>query len=163
MMMNLAVLIAALGGSDSAERARAAESLARMGTSAAPAAVELALAAADANEAVREWATAALEESGPPPATACGRLAELLSHANADAAYWAATLIGRLERAGAPAEAELTKALSERREPAVRQRAAWALGKIGAHSAAAIAALRQAAASDDPRLARLAREALPPA
>ena len=45
-------------------------------------------------------------------------------------------------------------------DPSVAQRAAWALGKIGPAAAAGRAALEKAAAAADPRLARLAREAL---
>jgi hypothetical protein len=45
-------------------------------------------------------------------------------------------------------------------DPAVAERAAWALGKVGAAAAAARGPLEQAAGSANPRLARLAREAL---
>jgi HEAT repeat protein len=42
----------------------------------------------------------------------------------------------------------------------VRRRAAWALGKIGSSAHGATDALQQATANDDPRLARLARQAI---
>jgi HEAT repeat protein len=50
--------------------------------------------------------------------------------------------------------------LGEDVDPAVAQRAAWALGKIGPSAAAAVEPLRHAATRDDPRLARLAGEAI---
>jgi HEAT repeat protein len=56
--------------------------------------------------------------------------------------------------------AALTERLGHAAPPEVAQRAAWALGKIGPAAAAAASALRTAAASADPRLARLAAEAL---
>jgi hypothetical protein len=45
-------------------------------------------------------------------------------------------------------------------DPAVAERAAWALGKVGPAAAPAREALARAAASAHPRLARLAGEAL---
>ena len=42
----------------------------------------------------------------------------------------------------------------------VRQRAAWALGEIGPAAAAAVPTLQKAAGDPDPRLARLAQEAI---
>ena len=52
-----------------------------------------------AEESVREWATAALEEIGVPQASDLTQFAELLGSPNPDVAYWAATMIGRLEEA----------------------------------------------------------------
>jgi HEAT repeat protein len=54
----------------------------------------------------------------------------------------------------------LADCLTTASDPAVAQRAAWALGKIGPAAYPAAAALRVAAADDDPRLARLAADAL---
>jgi hypothetical protein len=42
----------------------------------------------------------------------------------------------------------------------VRQRAAWALGKIGPAAKAALGTLKRAAGQGDERLARLAKESL---
>ncbi len=78
----------------------------------------------------------------------------------ADVAYWAATLLGRLQAQAAGTVSPLTAALAENRPLAVRERAAWALEQIGPAARDALPALRQAAASKQPRLARLANEAI---
>jgi hypothetical protein len=83
-----------------------------------------------------------------------------LADENSDIGYWAATLLGRLEERAAPAVAALAAAISGPHEIAVQERAAWALGRIGPAAAPALGALTQAACSDQPRLARLAGEAI---
>jgi HEAT repeat protein len=160
MTTDVSQLLAALGGPDPAERARAAERLSRLGPDAQAAAVPLVRASADVDEEVRQWATAALEELGPPALSDLQALAPLLDEENADVGYWAATLLGRLGEEAAPAVGPLAEALSAHPAISVRQRAAWALGKIGPPARAATDALRQAAAGDDPRLARLAQRAI---
>lgn len=129
-----------------------------MGEEARPAAVELAKAVADENDDVREWCNAALEELGPPAESAVPELVALLGDEHPDVAYWAATLLGRLEAQASAAVAALVAGLDSSRPLAVRQRCAWALGKIG--SAEAIPALERAAADPDARLARLAQESI---
>jgi HEAT repeat protein len=160
MTTDVSQLAAALGGGDPAERAKAAERLARLGADAQAAAIPLVRASADEAEEVREWATAALEELGPPEAGDRDALAGLLEDDHADVGYWAATLLGRLGREAAAAVGPLAEALSVDRATSVRQRAAWALAKIGPPAHAATDALQKAAASDDPRLARLAQRAI---
>jgi HEAT repeat protein len=54
----------------------------------------------------------------------------------------------------------LTAALQSAPEQAIRERAAWALGQIGPKAKSAIPALRDAAGTKQPRLSRLANEAL---
>ncbi len=159
-MESMQELIAALESSDVAERCRAAEEISRLGEDARAAAVALTRACGDEAEEVRESAVAALEELGPPPISELMSLAALLGDSNADVAYWAVTLLGRLEGEAAPALHALTVALSTSPHLAVRQRAAWALGAIGPAAARARSALNQAATSDDPRLADLARAAI---
>jgi HEAT repeat protein len=141
-------------------RQAAAERLARMGEDAAPAAAALVLACGDADEQVREQAVAALEDLGPPRADAIGQLIGLVPHADPLVAYWATTLLGRAEEDAASAVPALTGCLASRADLSVRQRAAWALGKIGPAAASAREALGRAANDADPRLARLANEAL---
>lgn len=153
-------LITALGSADAAERCRAAEELARLGPIAKVASLELAKACADEDRQVREWVVAALEEIGPPPAADLGDLVELLPSEVPDVCYWAVTLLGRLGTEGARAVPELISTLENHSDMVVRQRAAWALGKIGRAAAAGLPALRAAAASDQARLARLADEAI---
>jgi HEAT repeat protein len=160
MTNDLSQLIADLSSPDAGERARAAEQLSRTGEQASAAAVPLVRAARDENEEVREWAVAALEELGSPSAADVASLAALVGDASPDVGYWAATLLGRLEHEAAAAVPQLTAALSAPHDSAVRQRAAWALGKIGPAAISASDALSKAAASDDPRLSRLAKQVL---
>lgn len=147
--------------SDSAEtRYAAAEQLARCGEQARPAAAVLVSCSGDEDERISEFAVAALEGLGPPADEALAQLATLLGNQNPDVAYWAATLLGRLEAKGTGAVAGLVATLRSNPHLQVRQRVAWALGMIKHAGSGAKEALEQAAASQDPRLARLARQAL---
>jgi hypothetical protein len=105
-------------------------------------------------------AVAALEDLGTPPADAVAELTPLAAATNPLTAYWAITLLGRSGQDAASAVAVLADRLGAAAAPEVAQRAAWALGKIGRAASGATVALRAAAASSDPRLARLATEAL---
>ncbi|MFM8414262.1 MAG: HEAT repeat domain-containing protein [Planctomycetota bacterium] len=159
-MNDIDTLITRLASPDPATRLAAAEQLARAGEAAAPAAVALVKACGDADDQVREQAVAALEELGAPPLTHIADLTTLAAAADPLVAYWAITLLGRSGQAAAAAVKTLTERLASVAAPEVAQRAAWALGKIGPAAAAAADALRTAAGSADPRLARLAGEAL---
>ena len=141
-----------------AERADAAERLSLAGEEAAAAAVPLVQACGD--EQLREWAVAALEDLGPPPSDTITLLIELVSNSDPLVAYWAATLLGRSGQDAATAATGLAACIDSSADLSVRQRAAWALGKIGAGATSARAALQRAAGQGDERLARLAREAL---
>jgi HEAT repeat protein len=158
-MSDVTVLAQQLREGQVAQRQRAAEQLAQSGENAAPAAVELVQAAGD-EEQVREWAVAALEQLGPPPTAAIRQLCGLTAHENELVGYWAVTLLGRLGPAAVTAVSALTDTLQHSPHQAVRQRAAWALGQVGDGSATVIAALTRAAGAEDPRLARLATQAL---
>lgn len=160
MSADISELVAGLEHSDPAERGKAAEELSRLGAGARGAAVPLVRACGDGSEQVREWAVAALEELGPPSPADADALSSLLGDKNADVGYWAATLLGRLAGEAAPAVAALAAALSSSPAMAVRQRAAWALGKIGPPAAAALGALNRSAGDENARLARLARRAI---
>lgn len=153
-------LIAELSADNAEQRGGAAQALCRLGEDARAAAVPLIRSAGDADETVREWATAALEELGPPSVDDRDAVAALLTAENADIGYWAATLLGRLQRDAAPAVGVLQRVLEQSPHTIVRQRAAWALGQVGPAAAEAVSSLEQAAASEDPRLARLADRAL---
>ena len=154
-------LVESLGSNDLAQRREAAERLAHMEEAAQPAATALVDACDEADEDTREWVVAALEALGPPPVDQQPRLIEQLSSPCALTRYWAATLLGRLEGQIEPrAVAKLAATLDADEDAAVRQRAAWALGQLGTAAAAARDALTKAAASPDPRLARLAARAL---
>jgi HEAT repeat protein len=159
-MPDIPSLAARLTDPDPAARLAAAEQLAQAGDAAASAAVPLVRACGDVDDQVREQAVAALEDCGPPPATSIPDLVPLAGATDGLTAYWAITLLGRSGQDAAAAVGALTERLGSAAAPEVAQRAAWALGKIGPPAAGAAAALRSAAASADPRLARLATEAL---
>ncbi|MBX7166651.1 MAG: hypothetical protein K1X74_09930, partial [Pirellulales bacterium] len=74
------------------------------------AAVALVEASGDASEAVRQLASGVLEDLGPPAAADLAQLTALLSNGTEDVAYWAATLLGRLGGAAAPAAETLVSA-----------------------------------------------------
>jgi HEAT repeat protein len=151
-----------LESDDSATRVAAAEELAKLADGAQPAAVSLVKAMGDAEGAVRDWALAALEALGPPAAGDTDALVKFLADARLNIAYWAATLLGRL---GEDADAAkvvpvLVQALEKHPDLAVRERAAWALGKIGPNAIDALPALKNVAGDPKLRLSRLAREAI---
>ena len=160
MPSSLEELRLGLAAESIAARLEAAENLARMGQEARPAAVDLVRACGDGQAEVREWAAAALEEMGPPDEADAAALAPLVASQETDVAYWAATLLGRLEGRAAAFIEPLAEAVNGHRHQHVRHRAAWALGKIAADIPAVRAALETAAGAEDPRLARLAVRAL---
>ena len=149
-----------LVSTDPEQRAAAAELLSRAGEDAAAAAVQLVTACGDADDRVRECAVAALEDLGPPLAADIPTLIKLVDSGDPLAAYWAITLLGRSGKSAAEAVAVLVASVESSADLSVRQRAAWALGKIGPVAAAARGTLRRAASQGDERLARLANEAL---
>ncbi len=156
----IATLVRRLTSANADERADAAEALCRAGEAASAAAVDLVRACGDADDRVREWATAALEELGSPPPDATTSLAELAGAGDPLVVYWAVTLLGRTGASAASAATLLAGLVDAATDMAVRQRAAWALGKIGPGASAARDALARASGNSDPRLARLATEAL---
>lgn len=158
--MDVCFLLQQLADANVEQRRSAAELCARDGAMAQAAVVSLVLACGDSDESVRQWASAAMEELGPPVPGNASALANLLQNESADVAYWAATLLGRLQAKAANAVAPLAQALAGHSAPAVRQRAAWALGQIGVAAKAARSALLRASQASDPRLARLASTAL---
>ena len=124
-------IILGLRSSDAKERLAAAEMLQRMGMAARFAAAPLVRVCADRDESVREAATSALEDLGPPDPEDCATLAEMLESPQADVVYWSATLLGR---AGADSR-EYTDALRgvvvEAAAPReVLDRVVWALTQI---------------------------------
>jgi HEAT repeat protein len=158
-MSNVAVLAQQLQDKQVGVRAQAAQQLGQCGDEASGAAVALVEACGD-EESVSQWAVAALEQSGPPPAAAVEQLCGLATHTHELVAYWAVTLLGRLGSDGAAAAGVLASVLATSSHVAVRQRAAWALGQIGSRASATVAALERAKSDLDPRLARLAAQAL---
>ena len=153
-------LLKGLSSSDPERRASAAEQLSHLGEEAQPAALSLVRCAADEAETVREFAVSALEGMGAPAASDVPRLIECLDSGESDIVYWSATLLGRLESEAAVAVDPLALVLAKPAPPAACERAAWALGRIGLLTPKATAALRGATTSENPRLARLATQAL---
>jgi hypothetical protein len=150
-----------LASDDVAQAHSAAETLATLGEEAAPAAVALVRAAGHADERVCEQAVAALEELGRPAAGDVDALSGLLRAEQSDVGYWAATLLGRLGEDAAASCQALAQVLDDAEaELAVRERAAWALSRIGLPASVVGESLKRAAASSDARLARLASAAL---
>jgi HEAT repeat protein len=156
--MDISQHIDGLASSAAADRRQAAEQLAIVPDAAA--AVSLVRACGDGDEQVREWAVAALEQMGVPDDADAVALAELLVAEQADVRYWAATLLGRLGEQASHSVEPLIHTLDTDQTPAVRQRAAWALGRMGRVAVPARESLTRAAAGGDVRLARLAKEAL---
>ncbi len=159
MPASLDVLAKDLENADEQTRADAAEQLCHLGEKAQAVAVPLVRATGDSSEEVAEWAVGALEELGPPRGEDVDGLAGLLDQDSPDVGYWAATLLARLGPEAAPATDRLAAMLTSGADNAVKQQAAKALGKIGPAAASALPQL-QAADDGDPRLARLAKDAV---
>jgi len=153
-------LVEQLRGSDATARAAAAEALCRSGEGASSAATALVAACGDLDDSVREWAAAALEDLGPPPGDQIPDLIVLAAADHPLVAYWAVTLLGRGGAGAESAIPALGACLAPGKTIEVRQRACWALGKIGPAAASVRADLVAAAADPDPRLSRLAGEVL---
>ncbi len=160
MSNDIQTLIQQLSAQSPAQHATAAEALARMGRDAQPAALSLVSLLRTADAPTREWCAAALEDIGPPLAAQIPELMKLADDKSLDAAYWAITLLGRAGNDAAPAVSTLIHTVQESQEPVLRERATWALGKLGPVATSAVPALREAAESNEPRLMRLAKQAL---
>ncbi len=162
MSTDVSQLAAELGHPDPIQRSCAAELLSSLGPDAQPAAVALVRACDDPTEEVREWAAIALDKMGRPSLADLEALASLVAEAddNPHVGHWAATLLGRLREDAAPAVTVLASAVSGHSAMPVRERAAWALGKIGPPAAPSLKTLRQATCNPDRRLARIAQRAI---
>jgi HEAT repeat protein len=130
MARDLSSFIRDLSAEDAATRAAAAEKLNELGEAAAPAAIVLIDALQDTDESVRQFANSALEGCGSPPCDLIDDLEHRLASNSADVAYWAATLLGRLQAGAVQAVESLKSAAASHPAEEVRQRATWALGKI---------------------------------
>ncbi|QEG36837.1 HEAT repeat domain-containing protein [Bythopirellula goksoeyrii] len=159
MTAEITSLIESLRSDSASQRQEAASELLSFGPDAAPAAVAL-VEAADSDSETCDLVTAALEDLGPPAAEMLTPLAAILQRPSLDSPYWAATLLGRLEADAAPAIGELITAAAEHPQLPVRQRAVWALGKIGPPAIAALETLEKISAEDDPRLSSLAGDSM---
>lgn len=114
----------------------------------------------DENEEVRAWASDVLTSVEEPSGEWAAQLAELTRHVNAPVAGWACKLLGRLGDGATRYQAYLANALSQHAEITVRQLAALALKSVPRLTPNTVTALKAAAADADPRLSRLATDAL---
>lgn len=154
------VLAEALASPTAGLRSRALEKIAVCGNVTGLSAAIVALAGSSDDE-VRMWAADVLESSVLVQQDEVPALVPLLAETNdGEVSYWAATLLGRLGREASGAVADLERCLSRSSFLPARERAAWALCRIGAAAAPAMPALRNAAIDGPPRLKRLAIEAL---
>ncbi len=162
MTDDLNELASLLTSNDPGKCLAAAEELSILGPYAQAVAIELVRAMASDSEEVREFVANVLEELGPPQIEQLAELVGMLEDTNADVGYWAATLLGRLGKTGKDAVPPLIEVATKiSADLAVRQRAVWALGKIGRPAAAATAVLEQIVqANENARLSRLATTAI---
>lgn len=114
----------------------------------------------DENEEVRAWASDVLSGVEQPSADWAPQLAELTRHVNPPLAGWACKLLGRMGKVATRYQTSLVQTLQTHSEKSVRQLAAFALTTIPDLSKETIVALKAAASDADPRLSRLATEAL---
>jgi HEAT repeat protein len=153
-----------LSEADLPSQRAAAEALASMAEEARQAAIPLVRACGSEDSDLRAWSVAALEQLGPPVTSDVNALAKLIGGENETSDYWAITLIGRGASELCPEQTEITTVLTAALESSpyqiVRQRAAWALGRLGSKTAAVRQALQRATDSTDARLVRLAQAAL---
>ena len=148
-----------LENGDAVVRAKAAEAICQSGSDVSPYSVALVKATGD-EECVAEWAIASLEGLETVPAESVHQLDALLSNENHTIVYWASTLLGRLGNQASACEEHLADLLAESKHDSVRERAAWALGRIGIKSDSTRQKLQAAMNSTNPRLTRLAETAL---
>jgi len=158
--MDASILIQQLTSDDVIQRRQAAEAFAKSPDDAISAVIPLCRGCSDKDEQVAEWCVGALEELPPCDKQELPALVEMLPSKKELTAYWAATLIGRLEGKGEPAALPLAKIIAGKTPTAVKDRAIWAVRKIGVYPPEVIAALETASKSDNPRTARLANKAL---
>lgn len=149
-----------LSSDDVAERRRAAELLSQNADVAADVAVELVRGVGDADRQVSEYCVATLEELGEPAPSHLEPLSELAAAGNADVAYWAITLMGRAGVTCAEHSMLLGDIVASDAEPQVRERAAWALARIGPAAVVAVPQLESCKDAEPSSLARAVAKAL---
>ena len=160
--MDVAQATANLKSSDAAVRAAAAEQLAHLEDGAQAAGPALAVATADGDESVR----AVGHRRARVTRTASGRrhrgTRQIASRHAAGCRLLGGHILGRLGDGAGDAKTvtALITALNSHPEAAVRERAAWALGQVGPGALAALPALQAVGGTTNPRLSRLAKQAI---
>lgn len=153
-------IIQDLDSTDLGQRLAAVEACAKHPELARAATIPLCRLVSDPDQQIAEWATAALEEMGPPASEELDALVGMFTSDEATA-YWAVTLVGRLK----PSDDATVKLLVEQIEASdtpneVRNRAIWAIDQMGGTGPDVVKAFEKAAQSQNPRTARLATKAL---
>lgn len=105
------------------------------------------------------WTTDALQGIEQVSDEFADLLSSYCMHEQAKCAVWACKLIMKIQ-SPASLQAALCRALTEHSSLGVRQQAAAALASVASPSSDTLSALEAAAASEDPRLSRLAAQAL---
>jgi HEAT repeat protein len=158
--MNASQLSKMLQSPDVALRRQAAEHLSQNPDAAAELPVELVKAIGDTDRQVMEYAVATLEELGEPSPLHLARLAKLIADENPDVQYWAVTLVGRTGPAAAEYATQLANVVAGDAEPQVRERAAWAIARMGPAPAPVRRVLEPFRDAEPSNLARAVRKAL---
>ncbi len=149
-----------LGSDDLETQRQAAERLSQNAEAAVEVAVVVVEHSGDSDRVVAEYCVATLEDLGPPAASSLESLAQLTQSNNSDVAYWAATLLGRAGVTAAEQAGALGQLLGSEAAETVRERAAWALGRIGRAAEAARPHLESATKATSKRIALAATKAL---
>jgi hypothetical protein len=117
------------------------------------------LTMADPIEETRAWAADCLQAVEEIDVAKAEEIAPLCEHESEFVVYWTLTMLGKSGNVNAY-QTQLTQALINNPSTVVRQAAASVLRQATAATAETRAALEQAATSRDPRLKRLAEQAL---
>jgi len=149
-----------LSSSDPPTRHNAAKLLSQNADAAVDVAIELVQFAGDPDRVVAEYCVATLEELGPPAASQLEPLSQLAVSENSDVAYWAVTLIGRAGVAATNQAMLLGDIVIGDAELAVRERAAWALSRIGSAASVAVPQLQSVSEDQPDSLVRAVAKAL---
>ncbi len=167
MEASLKLSLERLAQGDLNSRIEAARQLAQVGTTPPAAAAELVRTLENPyEERLMQWVEAALENIATPPADQTEPLKQIVDRflnesTYPDAAFWAATMLGRIGRGAATAVPTLTALLGRTDHPNVQFKAAWALGKIGPAAKKSVPQLAIAAANPGQlRLATFAKKAM---
>jgi hypothetical protein len=158
--MNATQLSRMLQSPDVTTRRQAAEHLSQNPDAATELAVDLVKAIGDTDRQVMEYAVATLEELGEPSPLHLARLAKLIADENPDVQYWAVTLIGRAGPAASEYSTQLASVVASEAQPQVRERAAWAITRIGPAAAPVRRLLEPFRDAEPSSLARAVRKAL---
>lgn len=114
----------------------------------------------DSEEETRAWASDVLQTVEVLPRDLADSIAAKCLDPHPAVAAWACTLLGKLESDAHKYQAHIVACLNTHPSVSTRQQAALALGSIARLEPTTLESLRRAAQSGDPRLKRLAANAL---